>query len=205
MKKIGMNGSCVVHYNATKLAVLFALVGSMMIVMPMLIEQVSARTDGRAQTSAGGHQPPFTNVKGKLDVGKWKVHPKILDNGHRIEWVTVGSGIFGGDEKGTIDADFGSGRHVGRFTINWTGKLDWCTILTHAGVTSGPFANARFMVSTSCDIFRCQENRSVDQNVRFDDLFIHQGPIIIHHDLIDIHPPNIHPPEFDFPIPNLDR
>lgn len=96
-----------VHYNATKLAVLFALVGSMMIVMPMLIEQVSARTDGRAQTSAGGHQPPFTNVKGKLDVGKWKVHPKILDNGHRIEWVTVGSGVFGGDEKGIIDADFG--------------------------------------------------------------------------------------------------
>ena len=219
MKKIGMNGSCMVHYNATKLAVLFALVGSMMIVMPMLIEQVSARTDGRAQTSAGGHQPPFTNVKGKLDVGKWKVHPKILDNGRRIEWVTVGSGVFGGDEKGTIDADFGPGRHVkftwfnpdnsnsfNRCTINWTGKLvGWCSILTPAGVTSGPFANARFTVSTSCDIFRCQENGSVDQNVRFDDLLLHHGPIIIHHDLIDIHPPNIHPPEFDFPIPNLDR
>ena len=77
-------------------------------------------------------------------------------------------------------------------------------ILTPAGVTSGPFANARFTVSTSCDIFRCQENGSVDQNVRFDDLFLHHGPIIIHHDFIDIHPPKFHPPEFDFHIPDLE-
>ena len=149
LKKIGMNGSCMIHYNATKLAVLFALVGSMMIVIPMLIEQVSARTDGRAQTSAAGHQPPLTHVIGKLIQGKWKEHPKVLDNGHTIEWVTVGSGVFGGDEKGTIDADFGPGRHVtftwfnpensnsfNRCAINWTGKLvGWCTILTPAGVT----------------------------------------------------------------------
>src|SRR6476619_1807526 len=147
-----------------------------------------------------------------LESGKFTLKSLMM-----IEWVTVGSGVFGGDEKGTIDADFGPGRHVkftwfnpdnsnsfNRCTINWTGKLvGWCSILTPAGVTSGPFANARFTVSTSCDIFRCQENGSVDQDVRFDDLFIHQGPIFIHHDPIDIHPPKFHPPEFDFPIPDL--
>ena len=38
MKKIGMNESCLVnlvHNKTTKLAVLFALVGAMMIVVPM--------------------------------------------------------------------------------------------------------------------------------------------------------------------------
>jgi hypothetical protein len=75
----------------------------------MLIGQVHARTDGRASTlhiPPYHHDPPFTNVVGKLDKGKWKVHPKVLDDGHRIEWVT-GSGIFGGNEFGKIDADFG--------------------------------------------------------------------------------------------------
>ena len=184
MKKIGMNESCLVnlvHNKTTKLAVLFALVGAMMIVVPMLTEQVYARTEGIAKC-LGDNEPPFSNVIGKLTAGKWKVHPRLLDNGCRIDWVTVGSGVFGGDEKGTITADFGGGGHVtftwfnpdnsnsfNRCAINWTGKLvGWCTIRTPAGVTSGPFANARFTVSTNCDIFRCQENGSVDQNVRFD-------------------------------------
>ena len=209
MKKIGMNEPCLVnlvHNKTTKLTVLFALVGAMMIVVPILTKQVYARTEGIAKC-LGDNEPPFSNVIGKLTAGKWKVHPRLLDNGCRIDWVTVGSGVFGGDEKGTITADFGGGGHVtftwfnpdnsnsfNRCAINWTGKLvGWCTIRTPAGVTSGSFANARFTVSTSCDFLRCQENGSVDQNVRFDDLLLHHDPI------------DIHPPEFDFPIPDLDR
>lgn len=96
----------------------------MMIIVPMLIEKVNARTNGRAQTfhiPPYHHDPPFTNVDGTMMKGKWKAHPKVLDNGHRIEWVTVGSGIFGGNEFGKIDADFGPGRHV---TFTWSNPDD---------------------------------------------------------------------------------
>lgn len=165
---------------------LFVFVGAMMIVVPMLTEQVQARTEGIAKTLFGhppfSQDPPFTNVVGKLTAGKWKVHPRILDDGHRIDWVTVGSGVFGGDEKGTIDADFGPGRHVtfswfnpdnsnsfNRCAIKWTGTLAArCSILTPAGVTSGPFAIAKFTVHTECKALKCQENGSVDQNTRQD-------------------------------------
>ena len=107
-----MNEPCLVnlvHNKTTKLAVLFALVGAMMIVVPILTEQVYARTEGIAKC-LGDNEPPFSNVIGKLTAGKWKVHPRLLDNGCRIDWVTVGSGEFGGDEKGTITADFGGRR-----------------------------------------------------------------------------------------------
>ena len=185
MKKIGMNEPCLVnlvHNKTTKLAVLFALVGAMMIVVPILTEQVYARTEGIAKC-LGDNEPPFSNVIGKLTAGKWKVHPRLLDNGCRIDWVTVGSGVFGGDEKGTITADFGGGGHVtftwfnpdnsnsfNRCAINWTGKLyARCSILTPAGVTSGPFAIAKFFVHQECrerGVYKCVENGSVNQDSR---------------------------------------
>lgn len=64
-----------------------------------------SKTDGRA-SCLGNNESPFTNVVGKLEKGKWKVHPKLLDNGCTIERVTVGSGIFSGNEFGHITADF---------------------------------------------------------------------------------------------------
>jgi len=70
MKKIDMNGSCTVHNKTTKLAVLFAIVGAMMVVVPMLIEQVNARTVGYAQSDRIYSDPHFTNVIGKLTAGK---------------------------------------------------------------------------------------------------------------------------------------
>lgn len=55
--------------------------------------------------------------------------------------------------------------------------MDWnnschCTILTPAGVTSEPFANARYYVDTTCDgrLSKCTENGFVNQDSR-DDLF----------------------------------
>jgi hypothetical protein len=79
MKKIGMNESRTIHNRTTKLAVLFALVSAMMIVVPMLIEKVNARTDGWA-SCLGNNEPPFTSVVGKLEKEKWS------DNGCPIEW-----------------------------------------------------------------------------------------------------------------------
>lgn len=179
---------------------LFVLLGSMMVVIPMLIEQVNARTESRASGGVGGHEPPFTNVFGKLEKGKWKVHPRVTNNGQNIEWVTVGSGVFGGIEFGHVTADYES--HKVTFTwfnpdrlheplgcnVKWTGNaVGWCTILSDAGVTSGPFAWARFYFDTNCNIFKCQENGSNSQNVRFDDLLKHGG-IHFH---FDIHHPDL--------------
>ena len=55
--------------------------------------------------------PDFTNVIGKLTAPKWIHHPGFLGTGWGIEWETAGSGVFGGNEKGTVEADF-KGRHV---------------------------------------------------------------------------------------------
>jgi hypothetical protein len=169
-----------VHNKTTKLAVLFAIAGAMIIVVPMLVEHVNALTTGSAACS-GNNEPPFTNLVAKLEKGKWKVQPKLLDNGCRIEWQTAGSGVFGGTEFGTITADFGGGGKVSFIWFNpdgdekngcgikWTGKLRaWCQILTPAGVTSGPFAIAKYLVSQDCEgrFSGCTENGSVNQDSR---------------------------------------
>ena len=49
--------------KTTKLAMLFVLVGAMMVVVPMLTEQVYARTEGLAKC-LGNNEPPFANVVG---------------------------------------------------------------------------------------------------------------------------------------------
>ena len=87
-----MNESCLVnlvHNKTTKLAMLFALVGAMMIVVPMLTEQVYARTLGNAWTRISHSEPTFANVKGHLDAGKWVKFPILLGNGRFIEWMTT--------------------------------------------------------------------------------------------------------------------
>ena len=113
MKKIDMNESCIaytVHNKTTKLTVVFVVVVMMIFLVPMLTELAYARTYGYAYTFLGNSDPAFTNVKGHLDAGKWIKQPTVIWGGH--EWVTAGSGIFGGDEKGSGLADFGPGRHI---------------------------------------------------------------------------------------------
>ncbi len=206
-----------VHINTIKLAVLFVLVGAMIIGLPTLIGQVYARTEGIA-SCLGNNEPPFTNVIGTLQKGKWKSHPKLFDNGCRIEWVTVGSGVFGGDELGTITADYGHGGKVtftwfnpdnnnsfNRCSITWTGNLyARCSILTPAGVTSGPFAIAKFFVHQECrerGAYKYVEKGSVDQNSP--DSLDHGHHIIIDphlHFPIDDKFRHDHPGLPDFPI-----
>ena len=74
MNKTGISQSCMIYKGLLqKFALLFALVGAMMVVVPMLTEQAYARTEGRANTLST-FDPPFTNVIGKLDAGKWLIH-----------------------------------------------------------------------------------------------------------------------------------
>jgi hypothetical protein len=153
-----MREPCTIHNKTTKLAVLFALVGAMMIVVPMLIEQAYARTVGYVQSRSIFSDPHFTNVIGKLTAGKWIHLPRLLGTGWGIEWETAGSGVFGGNEKGTVEADFG-GRHVifsfsnpskgaNTCSIENTGTLTHktCTITQHSGLYDP--AKAKYVVST---------------------------------------------------------
>lgn len=177
-----------------KEVVLFALVGVMMVVVPMLIGKVYALTDARA-SCWGNNEPPFTNVVGILEKGKWKSHPKLSDNGCTIEWVTAGSGVFGGNEFGHVTADFGGAGKV-TFTwfnpdgderngcaIKWTGKARAECLLPNSYY--GPFAHVRFLISQDCEnrFSKCTENGSVNQDSRsiLDDTPI----IIIGHDRDD--------------------
>jgi hypothetical protein len=161
MKKIGMNESCIaytVHNKTTKLTVVFVVVVTMMIfLVPMLTELAYARTYGYAYTFLGNRDPAFTNVKGHLDAGKWIKQPTVIWSGHAIEWVTAGSGIFGGDEKGSVLADFGPGRHV---TFSWTNpdkgpntcKIQWTGKLTAfpCEITQDSTAEAKYIVTANC-------------------------------------------------------
>ena len=151
-----------VHNKTTKLAVLIVLVGAMMIfLVSMVIEQAYARTAGFARAQRWEHffccDPKFTNVVGKLDAGKWIVYPRVVWSGNAIEWVTAGSGIFGGDEKGSVLADFGPGRHV---TFSWTNpdkgpntcKIQWTGKLTAfpCEITQDSTAEAKYIVTANC-------------------------------------------------------
>ncbi len=141
-----------IQKSTTKLVV-FTLLGTMMIfLVPMLSEKADARTEGLA-IGWPPWGPKFSNVKGELDAGKWIHTPKIIGDGHYIEWQTAGSGFFGGNEKGRVLADYGPGRHV---TFSWnnpssgenTCKIQWHGLIDAypCKITQGPYAVATFQI-----------------------------------------------------------
>jgi hypothetical protein len=97
MKKIGMNKSCTVHNKTTKLAVIVLVEAIMFFLVSMLTEQAYARTAESARSFSS--DPPLTNVKWHLNAGRWIETPRVIENGHIIEWVTAGPLPFGGNER----------------------------------------------------------------------------------------------------------
>ena len=148
-----------VHYKITKLAVVFALVGTMMIVVPMLIGHAQAFTVGVARVTTGGFH--FTNLKWHLDRGQWVHKPKIVA-GTTIDWETRGRS---GPEKGTVAADLTSvltGKVIGQARFFWSNPLfvkNSCDTVTSSSnpdfrvssfpchITSGNFATATYQVN----------------------------------------------------------
>jgi len=141
---IGTNYA-MVDSNITKLAVLFVLVGAMMIVVPMSIGQVYAVTNGAAHLgSRSDTHGIFANVKGRLDAGRWIIHPRIYFN--TIEWATAGPLPFGGNEKGQVDADVvlasppgQSDQLIGHIAFFWSNPLrgpNTCNVIA-SGQVSG--------------------------------------------------------------------
>lgn len=113
-----------VHNKTTKLSILFVLVGAMMIVIPMPIEQVNAKTSAIAVIDSFTHHAVYTNVKGRLDAGRWIQTPTVHGGGSSINWITAGPLPFGGNEKGQVDADvvFASApdQPIDHVTFFWT-------------------------------------------------------------------------------------
>jgi Ca2+-binding RTX toxin-like protein len=176
MRNNGMNEPCLVnmvHNNTTKLAVIFALVGAMMIIVPMLTDQVYARTYGVARAE-GGIFGPF-HIGGELQAGKWKQHPTVSSDNLRIEWVTAGNTLFGGDEKGFIITPFGGGHVKFHFFNPYHGKNTCSVEIVIPGriflpdppctITQGPIARATYLVSTSPHPASCLTGTEKNDNL----------------------------------------
>ncbi|WP_148686424.1 hypothetical protein [Candidatus Nitrosocosmicus hydrocola] len=136
-----------------KLAVIpLVFVGMMVLLAPLLMGEADARTEATA-IAWPPWGPKFTNLEWHLEAGKWIQTPQILQDGRFITWATAGSGFFGGDERGSVLADFGPGRHV---TFSWsnpssgdnTCKIQWHGLVDAypCVITQGPYAVATFTV-----------------------------------------------------------
>jgi len=128
-------------------------VGMMVFLIPAVVGQTEARTEALVQTYYISSDPKFSDIKGILDAGKWIQKPTIRGDGWGIKWTTVGSGVFGGDEKGRVLAAIGDKRHV---TFHWsnpdsgknTCSAQW-TGLIHSvkcEISQGPNAKVKYVV-----------------------------------------------------------
>ena len=96
----------IIQKPITKLAVLSVLlVGMMVILVPMLVDEAEARINAKATSLAG----PFSNVKVELFAGKfWSSPRQPIPN--VVTWETWGGPPFGGgSEFGRFLADVGPG------------------------------------------------------------------------------------------------
>jgi Ca2+-binding RTX toxin-like protein len=90
-----------------------------------------------------------------LDVGKWIYLPKLTAAGQSIDWVTVGGGHFGGNERGTVEADIGPNGYVTFFWSNPSSGPNACEIRTRrevdavCSITQGTYAQSRYLVIRS--------------------------------------------------------
>jgi hypothetical protein len=140
-----MNESLIVEtiQKSTTRWTMLILVGIMMIfLVPMIAEKADALTTGFVQLDSLLRVDKFSNVKGTLDAGKWRQTPQLVGNGWGIEWVTTGSGVFGGDEKGRISADLGGNKHV---TLHWSNPARGDN--TCSGHWTGPINSIRCSIS----------------------------------------------------------
>ena len=153
-------GLLAAHNKTTKLAVLFALVGAMMVVIPMLIEQAQAFTVGIAKYVNHRFNLHFTKVEFQLDRGFWVHKPKVT-GGTVIDWETRGRS---GPERGTVGADlaFSDGHVIGHATfffsnpvvfknscdtfVSSTRSTDLRVTISPCHITGGNVATANYQV-----------------------------------------------------------
>jgi hypothetical protein len=93
-----------------------------------------------------------------LDEGKFKEYPS--DNTAFPSWITAGTGLFSGDEKGYVQYDFRGtdGRDYGPATFyfeNPTSGTNTCKVVASTAlfeakcdISQGNYANARYVLCT---------------------------------------------------------
>lgn len=107
--------------QTTVLSVVFILAG-MMLLVPAITDKVLALTAGHA-FEFSFHALPihFTNLFEHLFAGKFKEGPTLNPDATDVNWVTAGSNIIGGDEKGWVRVDVVNARGIdlGTATFNF--------------------------------------------------------------------------------------
>jgi hypothetical protein len=94
--------------KTTQVAVLsVVIVGMMVVLVPMLIEEADARINGIAIASQPG---TFSDVRGQMLTGFFLKRPTIENNGAQVSWITSGGGF--GSESGSV-----FGRAGGEFVV----------------------------------------------------------------------------------------
>jgi hypothetical protein len=95
--------------QTTVLSLIFILVG-MMFVVSAVPDEALASTSASVNKYEANPSIKFNNIRSHLDKGKWQEGwaPKLINDGHAIEWATTGSEWYGGDESGHVDADVGT-------------------------------------------------------------------------------------------------
>lgn len=92
-----------VQKNALRFVIFFVAIGVMMVFLaPLLAEKAEAMTTGEAERS---YKIQWSNIKSNLYQGKWVTHPHFWHGDLLIRWATTGSGVFGGTEYGSVEAD----------------------------------------------------------------------------------------------------
>jgi hypothetical protein len=138
--------------HTTELSLVFVLVG-MMFLVPVMTENALGYIGASARISYLHVFP--TTVRGHMDVGYFASGPTFIRGSYptdSIIWETRGHGLFGGNEKGYVQADTPTGLLTFDFSNPLTG-LNTCSVVapiftTHTcTITQGHIARATYHVS----------------------------------------------------------
>lgn len=138
------------------LSVVFVLVG-MMFLVPAITEKALARTEAVAYPPAFSS---FFNVRTHLDAGKFIQEPP--EKSFIPGWVTAGTGLFGGDEKGYVQYDVKDWGTATFYFYNPNSGSNTCNVVADpklqakCSITQGNFAQATYLLclpeTVSCNI-----------------------------------------------------
>jgi len=132
--------------QTTELSLVFVL-GGMMFLVPVITEKALALTDAAAYAPAF---TDFSNLRTHLDDGKFVFGPTLSGDRKIIFWTTTGTGIFGGDETGYVQADVTGYGIVTFYFSNPASGRNTCSIVapitlqTECTITQGISAYAKY-------------------------------------------------------------
>jgi Ca2+-binding RTX toxin-like protein len=156
-----------IHNKTTKLAMLLALVGAMVIVVPMLIDQAYAKTFAIAIVTGPGK---FGDFIAKMSEGKFIQDPTFTDDKKQMIWQTQGD-PEGGNEVGRVKVTFDD-TFVEFSWSNPTFEKNTCAVLYFPGTFAeckinedGERATVNYFVSRTSLAGSCQTGTEKNDNL----------------------------------------